>query len=826
MVGNGKSTVILAGDLNCPDIDWESLSVKPGCKIVGVSEKLIEVSTKHGLTQVQKETTRLSSLLDLFFTNNVSLLSSIETIPGISTANEHAAIVTDLNLKAEVSKSAPHKIHQWNKVNWDNVKGETRTFANEFCADAGGKSVDEQWECIEHHLNGILKKHVPSKTSKVRKDQPWLSNELKRRCRRKQRMYNRWKKLKASNKPCKAARESYKRFHQDTNTLLNKARNQYLNKILTEGLENNSQKPFWRYIKSRRTESTGVAPLKEAGQIHSDPKRKAQILAHQFRSVFTQDDDTADDTYLVGPAYPPMADIVIDEPGVLKLLKGIDPSKASGPDQIPCRLLRELHAELAPVFTILFQSSYDSGTLPSVWKSAWITPVFKKGDKCVASNYRPVSLTCVSSKLLEHILCSQIRNYLDEHGILSPYQHGFRKKLSCESQLLVTTHDLLKRLDNREDVDIAILDFSKAFDVVPHERLLRKLRLYGIEGRTLQWISSFLQGRTQSVLVDGIRSHQGNRTTGDDVVSGVPQGTVMGPLLFLLYINDLPSVLSPSTSCRLFADDCLIYRSISSLSDQSALQEDLEALHDWGTVWGLKFNVTKCNIMHLTRKSTTPVRFYTLGGEIIKSVSEAKYLGICLSDNYGTRSSQWKSHITEIANKANQRLGFLRRNLGGCPYRLREVGYISLVRSCLEYSGAIWDTTIKDERDRLEVIQRRAARWARGARGIISITALLNDLKWQPLADRRRNQRLSLFYKILHQDLNIPPDSVDLNISTSRTRKKHSLVLQREHGRDKHSPYWKGTICRTIPEWNNLDRSVAEAGSFLIFKSRLAPSAP
>ena len=144
----------------------------------------------------------------------------------------------------------------------------------------------------------------------------------------------------------------------------------------------------------------------------------------------------------------------------------------------------------------------------------------------------------------------------------------------------------------------------------------------------------------------------------------------------------------------------------------------------------------------------------------------------------------------------------------------------------MEYSGGIWDTTVKAESDMLEVVQRRAARWARGAHGIISVTALLNDLNWQLLSDRRRDQRLGLFYKILHQELNINPSSVDLKISTTSSRKKHPYALERVSGRDKHSPFWKGTVCRTVADWNNLDRSVAEAGSFVIFKSRLAPKAP
>ena len=250
-------------------------------------------------------------------------------------------------------------------------------------------------------------------------------------------------------------------------------------------MKTNSNKPFWRYVKSQKSESIGVAPLKENGQIFSEPIKKAKILARQFSSVFTVDDQHARDTYPHGPSIPPMPDIQFSEAGVAKLLKNLDPKKASGPDQIPCKILSVLYEELAPVFTILYRTSYECGKLPSVWKSAWITPIFKKGSKCDAVNYRPVSLTCVACKQLEHIICSQIRTHLDKFKSLFPNQHGFRKKLSCESQLLATTHDLLKKLDNKDQIDVAILDFSKAFDVVPHQRLLRKLCMYGLEGKCL-----------------------------------------------------------------------------------------------------------------------------------------------------------------------------------------------------------------------------------------------------------------------------------------------------------------------------------------------------
>ena len=191
----------------------------------------------------------------------------------------------------------------------------------------------------------------------------------------------------------------------------------------------------------------------------------------------------------------------------------------------------------------------DSSQVPEAWKNANVTAVFKKGSRTEAANYRSISLTSVTSKLLKHIIHSHVMKHLELHNILTDSQHGFRAKRSTETQLIQTIHDLSKSLDKKETVDMAILDFTKAFDKVPHKRFIHKLNYYGISGSIATWIETFLIGRTQQVVVNGAA------LSSIIVTSGVPQGTVLGPLLFLLYINDPPDNLS--TSVRLFVDDCI-----------------------------------------------------------------------------------------------------------------------------------------------------------------------------------------------------------------------------------------------------------------------------
>jgi len=291
-----------------------------------------------------------------------------------------------------------------------------------------------------------------------------------------------------------------------------------------------------------------------------------------------------------------LSNITIIKSGVAKLLRDINVSKASGPDNIHNRVLKECADNLAPGLSLIFQRSLDTGILPDPWLNANISCVYKKGDKHLTENYRPISLTSVISKLLEHIICRNLLDHLEKNNILTRLNHGFRSGHSCETQLLLTSNDLLKSYDAGTQVDIGILDFSKAFDTVPHDKLLYKLDRYGIKGSLHAWLTSFLTHRHMRVVLEGVPSEE------TPVISGVPQGTVLGPLLFLCHINDLPDRVK--SQVRLFADECLIYREIKTPQDHIILQQDLYSLESWARSWGMSFNAMKCYSAWETNPST------------------------------------------------------------------------------------------------------------------------------------------------------------------------------------------------------------------------------
>ena len=251
-----------------------------------------------------------------------------------------------------------------------------------------------------------------------------------------------------------------------------------------------------------------------------------------------------------------------------------------------------------------------------------------------------------------------------------------KRHRSCETQLIKTVNDLAKSMNHGEQIDSILLDFSKAFDKVCRRKLLLKLEHYGIRGRNLQWIKKFLKNRTQKVAVAGVASSV------SAITSGVPQGTVLGRLLFLIYINDLPSTIS--SAIGLFADDTYIYRSIRNIDDSKILQEDLRKLMQWEQSWSMEFHPDKCKVLRITNKRKVIKYRYLLHNVNLKEVSNAEYLGVTMN----TRLS-WKKHVHEICGKANQTRQFLRRNLVACKPETKLQCYKTFIRPIVEYSSSV-----------------------------------------------------------------------------------------------------------------------------------------
>ena len=311
----------------------------------------------------------------------------------------------------------------------------------------------------------------------------------------------------------------------------------YIENIIDYTSETNTQdghtkqNRFWSFIKSTGNDSSGISPLRHQGVVHSDATSKANILAEHFSSVYTHEQPGPLPNKGPSP-YSSMPGIIISATGIQHILSNLKPHKAAGPDTtLPPTVLKELSHQSLPILEIIFNKSLQTGQVPNDWKEVNVAPIFKKGDKHNPCYYRPISLTCIISKCMEHILVSNIMQHLDSNTILYALQHGFRKNLSCDTQLLSLFQDLSS---NPSQTDMIIMDFSKTFDKVPHRRLQYKLNWYGIRGSTHTWIHNFLQGRSQRVVSEGSQS------SSHPVLSGVPQCTVLGPILSLIYINDLP----------------------------------------------------------------------------------------------------------------------------------------------------------------------------------------------------------------------------------------------------------------------------------------------
>ena len=482
-----SAKVWIGGDFNLADIDWEDSSAASCDQNSKISNQLLDIMHDHSLTQIIDKPTRTTettqNILDLFFTNCPDMVNRHDVIPGLS---DHDIPLLDISTRITLNKKAPRKIFLYRKGNIEGLVSDLTKFSDTFCENyknPKSNNVNLMWTDLKHNILEYMEKHIPSKTINSSNHQAaWINSELKREIRNRNRLYS---KAKLSNNTNDW--DNFKNQKRLTQSAIRKAYWSHIENNVLGGTEEENfgetQKKFWRHVKSMKKDRTGTSPLKENGFLVSDPKSKAEILSGQYKSVLSQESDNnipePDE-----PESPTMPEITVTEEGVFKLLLNLKENKASGPDQTPAKILKAAAKPLSKCLTVVFNSSLGSGILPHDWCTANITPIFKKGERYKASNYRPVSLTCICSKLIEHIIVSQLLDHFDQHSILSDRQHGFRSQRSCESQLISLTQELHEKLEKKSQVKMIVLDFSKAFDKVPHKRLMKKLWNYGVRGKT------------------------------------------------------------------------------------------------------------------------------------------------------------------------------------------------------------------------------------------------------------------------------------------------------------------------------------------------------
>ena len=444
--GNKPPLIHVLGDFNFRDIVWPDRLSKSGSSLSQTEGQiLIDIMNDHGLEQLVNFPTRERNTLDLILS---SLPGQFVDIHSPDKLSDHDIVSGTLKIAIPPIKKPRRKVYRYQKGDYESMRAETLKFAKEryFNGYSDTRSVQENFNLITSFIQESADKHIPSKTSRSVSSVPWITPEIRRKIRRKNATHAKAKKTGSAK-----FRSKFESLRKEIKADIRKQHDLYVNNLVGDVKAN--PRDFYRYINSQKKDTQGIPPLKKrnGSGIAQSEFEKAEEFNGQFSDVFTKSEYKQ--VPLMDRSAPFMHDIVVTKEGVTKLLKGLNPSKALGPDELHPRVLKELAMELGPVFAHLFQQSIDTGEIPKEWSLANICPLFKKGDRSLARNYRPVSLTCIPCKLLEHIVCSNIMAHLDEHELLSDRQHAFRKWHSCETQLTTVINDWAKILDKKGQVD-------------------------------------------------------------------------------------------------------------------------------------------------------------------------------------------------------------------------------------------------------------------------------------------------------------------------------------------------------------------------------------
>ena len=783
-----RNETIIMGDFNLPVKRWgDNFNSHTGRNLY---TNLLE-SDFH---QCVNEPTRGSNILDLILSTTENLVNEVNIGPMFSTS-DHRSITFKIKFVPNKLKFSKEKVPDFRKANFNRLRSILEN--SDWSIISKDIDIDNAWKNFTTELNNAVCSCVPFRERRPATNKPkWWNREISNNLASKKRAYKKYLLTKSQ-----ADKLILDKIRRETKASI-KFSKKKLEEYIAEASKTNP-KEFFSYANKKKTLTGGIGPLKDnTGNHTNDENEMATILNNFFASVFTDEDCSTFQPSEQQLTLNQLNQIEINESDVVRVIDKLPVNKTPGPDKISPRIIREVKHQISKPLCILFNKSLTLGKVPSDWKCANVTPIFKKGDKSLPSNYRPISLTSIISKLLETIIRDNMVNFLEENKILKDSQHGFRCKRSCLTNLLDFFHDVFNQFDECRSVDVIYLDFQKAFDKVPHKRLIDKLKSHGICGSIQNWINDWLTSRKQRVVINGTSS------CWLDVKSGVPQGSVLGPILFLIYVNDLDNGLLCKVSK--FADDTKLASKVTSAEERETLQSDLDKLTCWAAKWQMKFNVNKCKVLHIG--SNNDHVQYRMNGEILEAVNKEKDLGILISSDL--KPSQ---HCSEVVKKANKLVGFIGRVFENKSEKIMLKLYNSLVRPHLEYCVQFWSPYYQKDINKLERVQRRLTKMIPRLRNM-TYEERLKILKLFPLSIRRMRGDLIEVFKMFKGFDNVSANNY-FSLDRSNRRRHHDFKIIGKRFSSNESKHF--FFNRVVNVWNSLPSAVVDSNTLATFKNRL-----
>jgi len=698
--------IIIVGDFNFPNLCWSPHDEDNYYLAHEASSKkeihLLDSFNKFSLQQISNVKNSQNRQLDLVFTTDFENSVVMDNLIPLSVVDKlHPPLLVNICLNPFAVKYSHEEklIFDFPKTDFVSLSNFLSSF--NLPSLLSTENVNEAVYLFYELIYEGLRLFVPTKKVKSECTPKWMNRELKTLKNRKNKAWNNYLRNKTEF--------NYSQFIMLFNEFKLKVELRYQAYISMAG---NSilrdPKYFWNFVNSKRKCDEYPEFLNYKSKSSNDPKEIANFFKEFFASSLMERSSSVDSNYFhflpdINGSYVPQ--ISLSANIVYQYLSELNGSSSPGPDNVPEIILKNCAHVLSEPLSIIFNASLRSSEFPDIWKESYIRPIHKKGQRNEVSSYRNISKMSDIPKLFEKIIYEPIYN--DCKSLINPCQHGFVRNRSTTTNLVEITSKILNNMEARAETVVVYTDMSKAFDLLPHSVILFKLEKLGFQSWFVKWVDSYLKNRIYRVIF------RQETSSSYMVCSGVPQGSHLGPLLFILSINDIVHVINDS-SLLIYADDIKIFKKVTNLLHHKALQEDLNKFSVWCNKNGLHLNVQKCSVVTYSRKLCPSNFEYKINDIQLPIQSVFKDLGI-----YFDVEMTFKPHFNYIINKSNQALGFVKRwsKEFRDPYITKSL-YVCFVRSILEYCSPVWSPVYEVDINRIESIQKNFLKFA------------LRDLNW------------------------------------------------------------------------------------------------